>query len=133
MAIQFSVAARNASLDAIETAVGVSPTFELRSGAAPATCAAADSGTLLASMALPADWMAAAANGSKALLGSWQDIAADAAGIAGHFRIKQGDVCHMQGSASDTAGSGDLKLDNTNIAVGQQVIISGFTLTAGGA
>ena len=66
MAVQYSVTVNNARLDSIETAVGVSPTLEIRSGAAPANCAAADSGTLLASIALPSDWMAAAASASKA-------------------------------------------------------------------
>lgn len=133
MAFQFSVAARNAALDAIETAIGTAPTLELRSGAAPASCATADSGTLLASMSLPSDFMAAAAAGAKALSGSWQDGAADAAGTVGHFRIKQGATCHVQGSVTISGGGGDLTLDNNVLAVGQQVTITAFTLTAGGA
>lgn len=133
MAYQFSVAARNAALDAIETAIGVSPTLELRSGAAPANCGTADSGTLLASMALPSDFMAAAASGAKALSGTWQDAAADAAGTVGHFRIKQGATCHIQGTVTITGGGGDLTLDNNVLALGQQVTITSFTITAGGA
>lgn len=133
MAFQFSVAARNAALDAIETAIGVSPTLELRTGAPPATCATADSGTVLATMALPSDWLAAASGGSKALAGTWQDAAADAAGTVGHFRIKQGATCHIQGTVSITGGGGDMTLDNNVLAVGQQVTITSFTLTAGGA
>lgn len=133
MAFQFSTAARNASLDAIETAIGAAPTLELRSGAAPASCAAADSGTVLASMVLPSDWMAAAAAGAKALAGLWQDLAADAAGTAGHFRLKQGATCHIQGSVTITGGGGDMTLDNPVLAVGQQVTITGFTIAAGGA
>jgi hypothetical protein len=134
MAFQFSPAARNASLDAIETAIGTSPTLELRSGAAPATCATADSGTVLATLALPADWMAAASGGAKTLLGTWQDLAADAAGNVGHFRIKQGATCHIQGSVTSTlVGTGDMLLDNTVLALGQQVTVTAFTLSAGGA
>ena len=133
MAFQFSTTARNASLDAIETTVGTTPTLEIRTGTAPASCSAADTGTLLASMILPADWAAAAATGSKTLLGAWQDAAADAAGTAGHFRLKQGAVCHIQGSISATGGGGDMTMDNTSIAVGQQVTVNDCTLTAGGA
>ena len=133
MALQFSAAARNAALDAIETAIGASPTLELRTGAAPANCAAADTGTVVATTALPADFMAAAAAGAKALSGTWQDIAADAAGTVGHFRIKQGATCHAQGSVTITGGGGDITLDNNVLAVGQQVTITAFTLTAGGA
>lgn len=133
MAFQFSTAARNAALDAIETAIGAAPTLEIRSGAAPASCADADSGAVLATMALPSDWLAAASAGAKALSGTWQDAAADAAGTAGHFRIKAGATCHIQGSVTATGGGGDMTLDNTNIAVGQQITITSFTLNAGGA
>ena len=133
MAFQFSTAARNASLDAIETTIGTSPTLELRSGAAPANCAAADSGTLLASMALPSDWLAAASAGAKALLGTWQDLSADAAGTVGHFRVKQGATCHIQGSVTATGGGGDMTMDNPVLAIGQQVTGVAFTINAGGA
>jgi len=133
MAFQFSTASRNAALDAIETAIGTAPTLEIRSGAVPANCAAADAGTLLASMALPSDWMAAASAGSKGLSGTWQDLSADAAGTAGHFRIKQGATCHIQGTITATGGGGDMTLDNTSIASGQQVTVTSFTLNAGGA
>lgn len=133
MAYQFSVAVRNASLDAIETVVGASPVLELRSGAAPANCGTADSGTLLASLALPADWLALANNGQKQLSGTWQDLAADANGLAGHFRVKQGATCHIQGSVSIAGGTGDMTLDNNNLAIGQQVTIVTFNINAGGA
>lgn len=133
MALQASTTVRNAMVDAIETTIGASPTLEIRSGAAPANCGAADTGTLLASMALPADWMANAASGSKGLLGTWQDASADATGTAGHYRIKQGATCHLQGSVSATGGGGDLTLDNTSIAPGQEVTITAYTITGGGA
>ena len=133
MAFQFSVATRNAALDAIETTIGTAPTLEIRTGAAPATCATADSGTVLATMTLPSDWLAAAASGSKALSGTWQDTSADAAGTAGHFRIKAGATCHIQGSVTATGGGGDMTLDNAVLASGQQVTITSFTITAGGA
>lgn len=133
MAFQFSDAARNAALDAIETAAGTAPTLTLRTGAAPANCAAADSGTVLATMTLPSDWLAAASSGSKALLGTWQDTSADAAGTAAHFRIKAGATCHIQGSVTATGGGGDMTLDNAVLAAGQQVTITAFTITAGGA
>ena len=133
MAFQFSVAARNAALDAIEAASGLAPTLTIRTGAVPADCAAADSGTVLASLALPSDWLGPASGGAKTLLGLWQDAAADATGIAAHFRIKQGTVCHLQGTVAATGGGGDMTLDNVSIATGQQVTITAFTLTAGGA
>lgn len=130
MTVQYSVAARNAILDAWETAIGTAPTLEIRSGAQPADCSAADSGTLLASIALPSDWMAAAAGGSKSMSGSWVDASADAAGTAGHYRIKQGATCHEQGSITATGGGGDITLNNVSIAITQSVQITSFTKTA---
>jgi hypothetical protein len=131
MAVQLSVAVRNARLDAVETNIGTSAVLRIRSGAPPATCATADSGTLLAEMSLPSDWMAAAASGSKALSGTWQDLSANAAGTAGHFRIYDsgGTVCGIQGTITATGGGGDMTLDNTSIASAQQVTITSFTLT----
>ena len=131
--MQFSIAIRNARLDAVESAIGTAPVLEIRSGVAPASCADADTGTLLAEMALPSDWMAAASGGTKSKAGTWQDPAGNAAGVAGHFRIKQGVTCHIQGTVSMTGEGGEMQLDNTNIAVGQAVTITGFTLTEGNA
>ena len=133
MAFQFSVAARNAALDAIETAIGVAPTLEIRSGSVPANCAAAATGTVLATISLPSDWLAAASAGAKTLLGTWQDASADAAGTAAHFRVNQGATCHVQGTVTATGGGGDMTVDNTSFGVGQQVNITAFTITAGGA
>jgi len=129
MAVQMSDAVLNAVLDAIETAIGASPTMEIRSGAPPANCAAADSGTVLATITLPADWMANAVTHAKAKSGTWQDASADASGTAGHFRIKQGATTHFQGTVGQ--GSGDLSLDNIILVAGQSLTITAFTLTAG--
>lgn len=135
MAIQLSVTVRNARLDAIETAIAASAVLKIRTGAAPANCAAGDSGTVLATVNLPADWMAAAASGSKAMSGTWQDASADAAGTAAHFRLyaTDGTTCHLQGSVTATGGGGDMTVDNVVFAVAQVFNITGFTLTDGNA
>lgn len=133
MALQHSVAVRNAKLDAVETQIGVSAVLKIRTGAQPANCAAADSGTVLATLTLPSDWMAAASGGTKALLGTWQDASADAAGTAGHFRIyaSDGTTCGMQGSVTATGGGGDMTVDNAVFALAQVFNVTAFTLTAG--
>jgi hypothetical protein len=135
MALQLSVALRNAGLDAYETATGASAILRIRSGSSPADCATADSGTVLATLNLPSDWMANASSGSKAKSGTWEDTSADATGTAGHFRIyaSDGTTCVMQGTITATGGGGDMTLDNTSIASGQQVTITSFTITAGNA
>jgi hypothetical protein len=132
MTLQLSTAVRNALLDSIETTIGASAILKMRSGAIPANCAAADSGTVIATLALPADWMGAASNGAKALTGTWQDTAADSAGTVGHFRIYavDGTTCHMQGTVTATGGGGDLTLDNIVVAIDEPITVTGFTLTA---
>ncbi len=133
MALQLSVAVRNGMLDQIESVVGTSAILRIRTGAAPATCATADSGTVLATLNLPSDWMAAAAAGSKAMSGTWSDSSADAAGTAAHFRIyaSDGSTAHLQGSVA--ASGADLNVDNVVFAAGQSFSITAFTLTDGNA
>lgn len=134
MTIQYSTTLRNNQLDQVESTVGVSAKLQIRTGAQPANAAAADSGTLLAEITLPSDWMAAASSGSKVKSGTWS-VAAVAAGTAAHFRIKDnaGTTCHMQGSVTATGGGGDMTVDNTSIASGQTVTVNTFTINAGNA
>lgn len=135
MALQYSVDVRNARLDVVESTIGTSAILKIRSGAAPANCAAADAGTVLATVNLPSDWMAAASGGSKALSGSWVDASADNTGTAEHFRIYDsgGTVCHVQGTVTHTSGGGDMKVDNTSFVAGQGFTVSSFTITAANA
>lgn len=132
MALQFSVDVRNARLDAIEDTIGTTPVLELRTGSPPANCAAADSGTLLSSTTLPGNWMDDAASGVKVKAGSWAG-AATAAGTVGHFRIKQGSACKMQGTVTETGGGGDAIITDATLEVDQDVDVVTFQLTEGGA
>lgn len=135
MTVQLGTTVRNARLDQIESTIGTSPILKIRSGSAPANCGTADSGTVLATMTLPSDWLAAASGGAKALSGTWQDASADNTGTAAHFRIYDsgGSTCHIQGTVTATGGGGDMTLDNTSITAAQSVTISSFTLTDGNA
>lgn len=138
MTMQYSVAVRNARLDSVESTISTAPKLQLRSGAPPANCAAADSGTMLCEITLPSDWMAAASSGSKSKSGTWSgtgDAGAGAGTDAGHFRIKDsaGTTTHIQGTVTDTGGGGDMTLDNANIASGQAVAVNTFTLTGSNA
>lgn len=135
MAIQLSTTVRNARLDAIETAIGTSAILKIRSGAPPANCAASDSGTVLATLNLPSDWLAAASSGSKAKSGTWEDTSADATGTAAHYRLyaSDGTTCHLQGTVTATGGGGDMEVQNTSFAAGQAFTITSFSLTDGNA
>lgn len=135
MAVQLSVAVRNARLDSIESTIGVTAVLKIRTGAQPATCATADAGTVLATCTLPSDWLAAASGGTKTLAGTWQDTSADATGTAAHFRIYDsgGTVCGLQGSVSLGGGGGDMTVDNTSFVATQSFTVTSFTLTDGNA
>lgn len=139
MPIQFNVTTRNARLDTIESTNGTSCSLEIRSGTVPANCAAANAGTVLATINLPSDWMAAASNGSKTILGSWTDSSADSTGTAAHFRVFNSQVtrdnttCFMQGTVTATGGGGDMEVQNVSFATGQAFTITAFTLSEGNA
>jgi len=135
MTIQLSTNIRNARLDAIETATGTSAILKVRSGAAPVNCAAADSGTVLATANLPSDWMTAASSGSKSKTGTWEDTSADATGTAAHFRIydSTGTTCHIQGSVTITGSGGDMTVDSVSFTAGQAFTVTTFILTDGNA
>jgi hypothetical protein len=124
---------RNARLDQIEATVGTAPILTIRTGAQPTDCAAANSGTVLATITLPSDWLAAASGGTKAKSGTWQDPSADNTGTAAHWRLHDSSAttCHLQGSVGQ--GSGDLSLDNTSIVAGQSITINTWTFTEGNA
>ena len=135
MAFQLSVDARNATLAAIDAEVGINPILTISTGSVPASAATANTGLIVATMVLPSDWLSPPVGGSIALSGTWQDLSADASGTAGYFRLHNnaGTICHMQGTVSATGAGGDMQLDNTNIGLGQQINITTFTITAGGA
>jgi hypothetical protein len=134
MAIQYSGTVNNAMLDTIESTIGTSAVLEVRSGTVEASAGATASGTLLVTMQLPSDWLAAASGGSKAKSGAWSGTGVAAAN-AGHFRIyeKTNATAHIQGTVTATGGGGDLTLDNVSIATAQTVTISTFQINRAAA
>lgn len=112
-------------------------TLEIRSGAAPGPDAA-QAGTLIAAIVLPADAVGASAAGVVSKAGTWS-VAAAAAGTAAHWRLKEtGDaggasttLRRLEGTVTATGGGGDMTVDNTNIAAAQVVTVNTATFTAG--
>jgi hypothetical protein len=133
MAVQLSVAVRNARLDAIETTIGALAVLKIFTGSPPVNCAAADSGTVLATVNLPSDWMAAASDGSKSKSSTWEDLSADNTGTAGHFRVYDNGVtaCGIQGTVG-TSGT-DMTVNSTSFTAGQSFTVNTFTITDGNA
>ncbi len=132
-AMNYSTAVKNARLDAVESTIGTSAILKIYSGSKPSTCTDARTGTVLATMSLPSDWMAAASSGSKAKLGTWTDTTADATGTGGYWTIfaSDGTTCGIQGTITATGGGGDITLDSVSITAGQEVTIGSFSLTSG--
>jgi hypothetical protein len=127
--MQYSSSIYLAMLDLIESTTGTSAKLNIYSGSAPANCAA-DSGTLLATLSLPADWMAAASGTTKVMAGSWTGTAsAGAAATPTHFRIKDSTntTCHVQGTCG--ISSGELSVNGT-ITNGQTITVTSGTITA---
>lgn len=134
--MQLSVAVRNALLDAIETATGTAPHLRFYTGAMPANCAAARTGTTLVDMTLPSDWMANASGGTKALAGSWQ-VAASAAGLCGYYSIldSSATTVHEQGLLSQPWAASTAYILNQQVHNGGNVYkatTAGTSASSGG-
>jgi len=128
MAFQEGVLLRNSKLNAVNTNLGATSTLKIFSGAEPVNCAAADPSGLLATITLPASPFGTASAGAIALAGTWS-VAASGAGTAASFRIYDSSAnCAFQGNVTT-----DLVLNNTNIASGQTVTVTSFTITSGNA
>jgi hypothetical protein len=104
---------------------------KIRTGAPPANTAAADSGTVLWTEQLAADWAAAAAAGVKA----WNNLpitgSVDADGTPGHYRLYalDGTTCHEQGTVTITGSGGDMTVDSTTWTTGQTFQITAKSQT----
>jgi hypothetical protein len=130
MSLNLSDALRNARIAAIEATIGLAPVLKIRTGSKPATCAAADSGTVITTITLPDDWLQTPASGQADKVGTWQQLLAAATGTAGHFRLyaSNGTTCHVQGTVTKSNLGGDMTLDFVDIGAGQAVTIDTFIL-----
>lgn len=134
MAIQMSTALRNARLDAITTAVGGSALIEIYTGAQPANCAAADSGTKLATLTGNATFASGASSGVLTLNSITGDSSADATGTAAHYRLKtSGGTCVMQGTVTATGGGGDMTFTSVSFVATEPITMTSWTITEPGA
>lgn len=133
MTVQNSTAVRNAQADAWEAAMGTAVKVRIYSGAMPASCATARSGTLGAEWTLASDWSVNATTGAKTLSSLPLSTTGLAAITAGYYSIMDsaGTTCHEQGTVATSAA--DMIIDNASIAVGQTVNITAFTKTWPGA
>jgi hypothetical protein len=139
---QYSAAVNNGRLDNVEVTIGTAPLLRFFTGAPPANCAAASTGTQLASQALPSDWaQAASAQQKLKSVAAWTGTFS-ATGVVGYYRLfdNAGAVCHEQGTVTAqvqiatnalTAVNGNVLnfASTTGVAVGMNV--SGTGIPAG--
>lgn len=101
------------------------PTLKIFSGAEPGNVAASDPSGLLCTISLPATCLTSS-GGATGISGTWS-ANASAGGTAASFRMYDGALnAQIQGNVTT-----DLVLNNTNLASGQTVTVTTFTVTAG--
>jgi hypothetical protein len=131
--IKIGAATRTAMADAIADIVDQGAgagTIGIRTGAAPATPATADSGTLLGTLTCSDPAFGNAATGVATANAITSDTNADASGDAAHFRIYDSNaVCILQGTAGEAADTPDMTFDNKTIVAGGTIAISSLTIT----
>lgn len=136
MSLQLEVTSLNNMLDEITARIdggATAATIEVRTGSPPANCAAADSGTLLATLTMsdPSHEAAGATTDGEANADTiTPDSSADATGTPGHFRIKQGTSGTVIAQGTAAVGSGDMNFD-ASIELGGEVSISSLKFVAG--
>lgn len=128
MATRIPTASRNAAVDAIvdrlDSAAG---TVEIRTGSQPASANDAATGTLLATLTLPAPAFGAGSTGT-ATASAISTVQGVAAGTAGWFRAKTNGGATVVDGSVGTSGE-DLNLNTTTISVGVDVSITAWTIT----
>jgi hypothetical protein len=132
MALQYSTTLRNAMLDAVTAAAGSGALLKLYAGTEPASCAAADTGTLLGTLTCGSTLAPAASGGVLTANTITNDSAADATGTATYFRLcTSGGTVVLQGTVG-TSGA-DVTIATTSVVANVIISCSSFTLTAAGA
>ena len=119
MAVRLDTDIRNNLATEIATRFPAGSTVEIRTGTQPASANDAASGTLLATITLPATPWAAASGGSIAKQGTWSATAV-ATDTAGYARIIGGTNA-IDVSVAETGG--DWTIDNASIVSGGTVTI----------
>jgi hypothetical protein len=138
MALQFSTTLRNGFLGIFNSSqsvvIGTNANLLIFAGSPPANCGTGSSGTLLVDYGMNPAWFSVPSAGAASITGATSATAL-ASGAAGYFRLYEStlQICHMQGTVSNTGDGGDATISNTSISVSQGVSVTGWTITAPGA
>ena len=120
MAVIYTVAVKNARLDAVTTQIGTSGKLEIGTASMAAT---------LATITLNSTAAAAAASGVLTLSGFPKTVAASATGTAAAARIRKADNTDIITGLTVGTSASDIILDSTSITSGQNVTINSATIT----
>lgn len=129
MTIRISTGLRNHVATSIGTAFD-SDTLEIYASTQPASADLSTTGTLLVQITLPADAFSDPSSGVLTKNGTWQDTSANATGVAGWFRLRNGDdTLRLDGDVTVTGGGGNLTLNQLTTSAGGTVTITSFSIT----
>ena len=134
MAIQYSTTHRTNAMTDIVTQCGTSAVIKIWTCTQPATCATADTGTLLATLTGNVTQFGTVTSGVLTLSNITSGTAGNT-GATGYFRIYPSAATSTNAVIQGTAGTaGDLVLSSGTINSGNTVsITNGATITAFGA
>jgi len=124
MAVRRNTAARTSLAQAFADTFPASSTLEIRSGSQPASANDAASGSLLATITLPASPWAAAASGAVSKQNTWS-ATATGTDTAGWARLISADT----NKRYDFAIGSDLTIDDASIVTGGTVTVTTLTIT----
>lgn len=138
--MQYSATHRTNAMSQLNTDIGANAVIKIFSGAAPANCGTADTGTLLATFAGNAGGFGTAAAGvltAAAVAATTGAAGAGTGTAAGYFRIYPSAATTtnavVQGTCGAVGSGADMILTNTSIANGQAVNFTSLTVTGFGA
>lgn len=123
MALTMNLTAKHIALNAIRTDLN-GATLTVRTGAPPGAANTA-TGTVLATATLPESGAYDAASGGEIdLAATLTDSAADASGLAGHFRIVAVSGAVYEGTCGAIGSGADMEFVNPNLLVGNPLDIT---------
>ena len=133
MAIQYSLTHRTNAMSQLNTDIGINAVIKIFSGAAPANCGTADTGSLLVQFAGNATAFGAVAS-QVLTANAVASVAAAATGTAGYFRIYPSAATTTNAVTQGTvaASAADMIVTNVSIAAGQTCNFTSLTVTAFG-
>lgn len=130
---KYSTAARNAKMDGLTAHIGGGAKIQIFSGTKPANVATAPGAATMLVELTGATPFAPAASGGVITANAITSGTAVASGAAAWFRVYKADgtTAVFDGTVGQSGtGTFDMVIDNTNIASGQTIAVTGLTITS---